>query len=462
MGLDSPLFLLVCLPALMAVYALTPVRLGRGLMLAASLAFYALVDARSLPVFAASIALNMLAALWMERLGPAGRKRVLALGVAANLGLLAYVKYSAFLLSQIPGLEALTAQVPRSLPLGVSFFTFSAVAYLVDVSRGECEAQRDVARFSLFMTFFPKITAGPIARYQQMFPPGAEVGRITLEGAVQGLTRFAVGLAKKTLVAGQLGFLADAAFGERAGNLDLGTAWLGLLCYTLQLYYDFSGYTDMAVGLGRIFGYPVPENFNYPYVSRSVREFWRRWHMTLSAWFRDYLYIPLGGGRGATWKVYRNLITVFALCGLWHGASWSFVVWGLWHGVFLVFERTPAGRALDRAPAPLRHVYCLLAVGLGWVFFRAPDFPAALAYFQALAGLGSWDFTYTWMVRVNAQLLTVLAVACLGAAPAVPWLRERLGGLAPLARSVAAPALLALSVMQLASGTLSPFIYAQF
>lgn len=462
MGLDSPLFLLVCLPGLLAVYALTPARRSQALLLCASLLFYALTDWTSLPVFLASVACNMLLALGIERCGPFWRKPLLTLAVTANLLLLGYAKYFTFLLGQIPGLEGMAAMAPKTLPLGVSFFTFAAIAYLVDVARGQCPASRDPVRFGLFMAFFPKITAGPIARFQQMFPPGGAVGRMSLEGLCQGLSRFAVGLAKKTLVAGQLGVLADAAFSERPGNLDMGTAWLGLACYTLQLYYDFSGYTDMAVGLGRVFGYTVPENFNYPYAAQSVRQFWRRWHMTLSGWFRDYLYIPLGGGKTAPWKVYRNLLVVFTLCGLWHGASWSFVVWGLWHGVFLALERTALGHRLDQAPRPVRHAYCLLAVCLGWVFFRAPDFGAALSYLGALVGLGSSGFAYTWMTRINHQVFLIFVVALVGAIPAVPWLRERLGGAAALAGAALPPVLLALSIMQLASGTLSPFIYAQF
>jgi len=340
------------------------------------------------------------------------------------------------------------------------------VAYLVDVSRGQQTPEANPLRFGLFMAFFPKIVAGPIARYHDMFPEGAWPARPTLEDLRAGLTRVAVGLGKKVLVAGTLGAMADAAFGEPAGRLDAGTAWLGLASYSLQLYFDFSGYTDMAVGLGRIFGYRLPENFNYPYVSQSVREFWRRWHMTLSSWFRDYLYIPLGGGRVAPWKVQRNLLIVFALCGLWHGASWSFVVWGLWHGLFLALERTRVGRALDGLPRPLRHCYALAVVGFGWVFFRAADFSQALAYFSALAGHNQGGFDYTWMVRVNRQYLAALAVGLLGCTPALPWLAARLDAHAPAlgraAGRLAAPALLAAAILQLAAGTHAPFIYAQF
>jgi len=467
MALDSPLFLFVFLPALLGLYALTPARLRGGLLLAASLAFYALGDVASLPVFLGSIAFNMLMGLALAKAGDASRPGVLGLGVAANLAFLAYAKYFTFFFGHIPALAGLT---PKSLPLGVSFFTFSAVAYLVDVSRRACPAETNPIRFALFLAFFAKITAGPIARAQDM----RDHAGLTLEDVTEGFKRLAIGLAKKTLIAGQLGALADAAFGERAGNLDMGTAWLGLVCYALQLYFDFSGYTDMAVGLGRLFGYRLPENFNYPYTAQSVREFWRRWHMTLSSWFRDYLYIPLGGGRVAPWRVQLNLLIVFTLCGLWHGASWSFVVWGLWHGLFLALERTAVGRLLDRAPRPLRHLYAVLAVGLGWVFFRAANFDAALQYFQALAGLSGGSFDYTWMMRVNRQFLAALACGLLGCAPTVGWLRDRLSPPVPdagpnsssravrWAGALLPPALLAAAVLQLAAGSHAPFIYAQF
>lgn len=462
MPVDSPLFLLVFLPVLLGVFVLCPVRWRAALLLAASLLFYALSDATSLPLFALSIAFNMLVGLAIQQASGSRRDALIALGVGANLIFLAWSKYLGFLMAQIPGLGFLKAAAPASMPLGVSFFTFSAIAYLVDIGRGSCRAERNPVRFGLFLAFFPKITAGPIARWRDMFPESGGTGRPGLEDVRVGLTRVAVGLAKKVLVAGAMAPMADAAFGEPAGHLDMGTAWLGLVSYSLQLYFDFSGYTDMAVGIGRMFGYNLPENFNYPYISQSVREFWRRWHITLSSWFRDYLYIPLGGGRVAPWKIQRNLLIVFVLCGLWHGASWSFVVWGLWHGVFLAMERTALGRALDALPRPLRHAYAILAVGLGWVFFRSADFTQAVAYFQALAGLTSGSFDYTWMVRVNREYLVVLALAVAGSAPVVPRLAARLGGAAPLAARLLPPALLALALMQLAAGTHSPFIYAQF
>jgi len=472
MPVDSPLFLLAFLPVVLALYALGPRFLREALLLAASLLFYALSSVGTLWFFVASMLGNLVLGLVIEKADGVWRKRLTALGVVANLGFLAWFKYLGFL-AEISGVGVLKSLEPHAMPLGISFFTFAAVAYLVDIGRGSAQAEKNPVRFCLFFAFFSKIAAGPIARHKDM---AAGPKPLALEDVRAGLTRLSIGLAKKVFIAGALAPMANAAFGERAGNLDVGTAWLGLVSYSLQLYFDFAGYTDMAIGLGRVFGFRIPENFNYPYVSQSVREFWRRWHMTLSLWFRDYLYIPLGGGRVAPWKIQRNLLIVFTLCGLWHGASLSFVIWGLWHGVFLSLERTRLGRAIDRLPKALRHGYAILAVMLGWVFFRATDLAHAWEYFRALAGLNSGGFEYTWMVRVSRMYMVMLVLGVLGAAQLLPWLCARLantrqgidqsapplGGIAMFARALLPPALLALSLMQLASGTYAPFIYAQF
>lgn len=447
---DSPLFLCYFLPLTLAVFYLAPARVRPGVLLAASLAYFFLADAAGLPVLLAASAGNYLLGRLIGRAGEAGRGRLVAAGVAANIGLLAFYKYG--------GLAA---------PLGISFFTFQAVAYLVDVKRGVMPAEASLSRFTLAMAFFPKITAGPIARFGPLLPDLGR-GAPTLADFREGAFRFAVGLAKKTLVAGTLAPVADAAFGRGQG-LDMGTAWLGLVCYSAQIYFDFSGYTDMALGLARLFGVGLPENFDHPYAAVSVRDFWRRWHMSLSTWFRDYLYIPLGGGRVSPWRVRCNLLAVFALCGVWHGATLNFLAWGLWHGLFLSMERTRAGRWLDRLPSAARHAYLLLAVMLGWVLFRATDFGLAARYVQALFSF-SWDgFAYTWMVDVDRQRLAALAAAVVFAMPLGGVWRRIAGIFGPHAeattqcgRAVAMAALLAASAMSIAAGAYTPFIYARF
>ena len=447
---DSPLFLYYFLPATLALFALSPVRARCGLLLAASAAYYFLADPAGLPVLAGATLGNFALGRLIGRSQEPARGRWTAVGVAANIGLLALFKYG-----------------NQASPLGISFFTFGAVAYLVDVRRGVLAAEGNVWRFAAAMAFFPKITAGPIARFGPILPA---LGRPQPDWADvrEGAWRFAVGLAKKTLVAGALAPVADAAFGPST-TLDMGTAWLGLACYTAQIYYDFSGYTDMAVGLGRLFGVRLPENFDHPYVSRSVREFWRRWHISLSSWFRDYLYIPLGGGRCAPWRVQANLLLVFAVCGVWHGATLNFLVWGLWHGAFLSLERTRFGVWLDASPGVVRHGYLLVAVMLGWVLFRATDFNVSARYFEALFSFTLKGFDYTWMVIMTRQRLTVLAAAVLFAVP-LGGVWERFCGLfaasgptvAAGGRLAAMAALLAASAMAIAAGGYAPFIYARF
>ncbi|KUG28946.1 putative poly(beta-d-mannuronate) o-acetylase [hydrocarbon metagenome] len=480
MSLDSPLFLFAFLPAVLAGFFASPVGLRPLLLLAASLIFTAMGDITALPVLAASILGNHALALAIGNARAAGRtvrqKRLAALGVTANILYLAKAKYLAFAVSALPFLESSgmdPAQVHGLPPLGISFFTFQAVSYLVDVSRGQVAADKNLVHTALYLSFFPKMIAGPIARYATMLP-GMRLPRPALSDVAAGSGRFCLGLAKKTLLAGTLGPVADAAFSARplGGALDMGTAWLGLLAYTGQIYFDFSGYTDMAVGLGRMFGIALPENFDHPYVSRSVREFWRRWHISLSTWFRDYLYIPLGGGRVGPLAVQRNLLVVFLVCGLWHGANWTFVVWGLYHGVFLVLERTRFGRAMDAAPAAVGHAYALTAVMLGWVFFRSADLPQAVNYLGALFSFRFEGFDYTWMTVASRQALAALAAAVVFSLPlggVARTLSDLAGRLGPLGRGAAwavavlAPAaLLALSAMQLAAGTYSPFIYARF
>ena len=447
---DSPLFLYYFLPLTLAVFYVVPRGARWLVLLAASLAYYFLADAAGLPVLAAAALGNFALGRMLGRASGRGAGWLAGAGVAANIGLLAFYKYG--------GLAA---------PLGISFFSFQAVAYLMDVRRGQMPAESHLGRFVLAMAFFPKITAGPIARFGPLLP-GLARPTPTLADVREGVWRFTVGLAKKTLVAGTLSPLADEAF-RRGAGADMGTAWLGLVCYTAQIYFDFSGYTDMALGLGRLFGVRLPENFRHPYAATSVRDFWRRWHISLSSWFRDYLYIPLGGGRVAPWRVQCNLVAVFALCGLWHGATLNFLFWGLWHGAFLSLERTRFGAALDRAPGVLRHGYLLLAVMLGWVLFRATDWGLATGYYKALFSCSFDGFAYTWTAHVDRQRLTALAAAVIFAMP-LDGLWRRLAGLfgsraglaAELGRTLAMAGLLAASAMALAAGAYQPFIYARF
>lgn len=480
MVFDSPVFVFLFLPMILAIYYAIPRKGRNSVLLAAGLLFYAWGDAQALWVLLLSTAANYAIGLGMERAGP-GRpgKVVLGLALCGNLALLMFYKYLKF---AVDNLGALGMVNPGAfdwttwhIPLGISFFTFSAMAYHVDIYRGKSRAERSLIDFALFFSHFAKVIAGPIVRYSDV---SAELNmrKQSWEGFASGVQRFVIGLGKKVLVANQVAVFADEAF-KNPGGLDMPTAWLGVLCYSLQLYFDFSGYSDMAIGLARMFGFTFMENFNYPYISLSIQEFWRRWHISLSLWFRDYLYIPLGGSRVSEARIYFNLVLVFFLCGFWHGASWSFIVWGLFHGVFLVLERIGLGRVLQGTWRPFQHVYALLVIMIGWVFFRAADLTQAILYLRAMFSFSYGAFEYYSMNYVSRQLLAVLIFGIVGSTP-ILGLASRLGehiGLKHGGRwqslynvnfSAATIVLLVLvfvaAAMQLALTTYTPFIYARF
>ena len=475
MVFNSPVFIFMFLPLALMFYHLSPLRLKNPVLLALSLVFFAWGDSGGLLVLLLAIALNLGLGLLIESGSSPGTRRAwFAASLGLNLLLLIYYKYLGFILGNLVTLKLASPDALKltqdSLPLGISYFTFQFISYAADIQAGRIKACRDPVKLGLYVAFFPKLVAGPILRFGATALDAAE-RKIDFAGFSQGIKRFAFGFGKKALLASLCGQVADAAFKTSALDLDWATAWLGIICYTFQIYFDFSGYTDMAVGLGRMFGFILPENFNYPYVSRSVQEFWRRWHITLSLWFRDYLYIPLGGSRKGELRTYLNLLTVFTLCGLWHGASWSFVFWGLWHGFFLTLERLFLIDALKRLPRFVSHVYLMLAIILGWVFFRSPDLSQALGYIGAMFTPGLKMFDYFQMTNVTRTLELTLVLAALLCLPLWPWLEEKLdaspenpGGLKfwPAASSLAALLVLGLSLMQLALNTYSPFIYAKF
>jgi alginate O-acetyltransferase complex protein AlgI len=357
---------------------------------------------------------------------------------------------------------------PVHLPIGISFFTFQSMSYIIDVYRKEVPAQKNPLTVALYISLFPQLIAGPIVRYRdiahQLIQRQVKTSRF-----VEGIYRFVMGLGKKMIIANPLGAVADEIFSVPAAQLPVEVAWLGIICYTLQIYFDFSGYSDMAIGLGRMLGFTFLENFNYPYISRSITEFWRRWHISLSSWFRDYLYIPLGGSRAGAWRTWFNLLVVFVLCGFWHGASWNFLVWGLIHGLFLVIERAWLKAALASWPRVFRHVYVMLVVMFGWVFFRMDTLPEAIGLLGALGGLNEGSISPVYFGRYfdNAILLALFAGG-LGSMPIVAWIRKIPMVTAPAAITSSVFSYLwlmsvfILSLAYLGSGTFNPFIYFRF
>ena len=479
MVFSSPIFVFLFLPVVLGLYFVLPKAWRNPLLLVASLVFYAWGESKFIAVLIFSILFNHFCGRIIHASGKTRRARLLlAAAISANLALLATFKYGRFLITDVAnpvltvvGLESI---VPWSghLPIGISFFTFHALSYLIDIYRGSAQAQRSLGTTALYITLFPQLVAGPIVRYKDI---AAQFVRrtVTLEDFTIGVKRFVIGLGKKMLIANSVAITADQIFSLPTGQQTTAAAWLGVVCYTLQIYFDFSGYSDMAIGLARMFGFRFLENFNYPYISQSVQEFWRRWHISLSNWFRDYLYIPLGGNRVSERRTYANLVIVFFLCGLWHGASWTFVAWGLYHGAFLVLERLGLGRWLARWPRPLRHIYTLLAVMVGWVLFRAGTLPQAGPLIAALFGFASRTAAPISVTSyLSPGLVLALLAGVIGSAPFTSLgtraAARRPGGattprvVANLFEGAWIVAILVLSLVQVAADTYNPFIYFRF
>lgn len=477
----EPTFLFLFLPILLALYFLKRPHAvyANWLLLVASVIFYAKGGGAFTWLMLASIAFNYWIAIWVDRRrahSETAARRALGFAVGVNLLVLGIFKYANFFADNVNALLGVVHGghlniPPVLLPIGISFFTFHAISYVVDVYRRDAAAQKSPVHAALYLLLFPQLIAGPIIRYRDIADQLAR-RRVSLDDFAEGIRRFVIGLGKKVLIANIVAGPADRIFAMSPAQWSPAYAWLGIVCYTLQIYFDFSGYSDMAIGLGRMFGFRFPENFRWPYIADTVQEFWRRWHISLSTWFRDYLYVPLGGNRVSPVRTYVNLVIVFFLCGLWHGASWNFVIWGLFHGAFLVFERLGLAGAVRRLAPPVRHAYLLLVVMVGWVFFRADTLPHALAFLRAMFGLqGPVDPTpFTLAYFLNVEVCLALAMGIVGSAPIVPQLarwqrtlgdRWRTFGV-DLAATAALLAVFFASILQVAARTYNPFIYFRF
>jgi alginate O-acetyltransferase complex protein AlgI len=427
-----------------------------------SLLLYFWGEREYLCLFLASILVNYALACCLARQHK-WRKVVFTLGVIINLGTLAFFKYASFF-AEVVYAALGSNRVPEffhsiRLPLGISFFTFHGVSYLFDIYRGTVQFRTGFVRMGLYIALFPQLIAGPIVRYKEIAAQ-FDAREHRVEKFLEGIFRFIIGLAKKVLIANQVGSFADYAFSLPAERLGTFAAWVGLVSYTLQIYFDFSGYSDMAIGLGKMFGFALPENFRTPYAAKSVREFWQRWHITLSSWFRDYLYIPLGGNRGSEWQTARNLCLVFLLCGLWHGASWNFVLWGALHGVFISLERGRFGRALSAWPIAPQNLYTMLVVMLLWVPFRAETLQQTAAFYQALLGMPVAGAVDPYLVvYLKAQVGVMIALGALFSSGLPARIRF---SLMPIVKAVVALALLILCFSEIAAGSYNPFIYFRF
>lgn len=482
MVFSSPIFIFLFLPVVLGCYFLVRGSARNFLLLAASLLFYLVGEGKYTVIMLVSIGANYIFALLLETPSKHRQKIVLSAAIALNIGMLLYFKYANFIVdnfNHILGFVGLSLINNPSvhLPIGISFFTFQALSYVVDVYRGEVRAERKPARLAVYISLFPQLIAGPIVRYTTIASE-LKARSVTAEDFAEGIKRFIIGLSKKMLIANSVALTADQVFSLPSEQLTFSLAWLGIICYSLQLYFDFSGYSDMAIGLGRIFGFHFLENFNYPYVAQSVREFWRRWHISLSTWFRDYLYIPLGGSRGSRFTLYRNLIVVYFLTGLWHGANWTFIAWGMFHGLFLILERMGLDRWLSNQWRWVRHMYLLLIVMIGWVFFRAETFSGALDFIRAMFGLLNSAQLFSGIeMYLSPALALIILIGILASGPLqflyLAWRRKADRDAEPgahpiqewlgsISYTVALTFLLILSLVKVAADTYNPFIYFRF
>jgi alginate O-acetyltransferase complex protein AlgI len=468
MAFSSNFFLFGFLPVVLALYFLSP-RGGRNhVLLAASLVFYAFDAGWMIWILIASILFNHYVAQALVRVTGRRRQAVFAGAVAANLAVLVYYKYANFLwdvLGSVLGWAGIQVApiAAVALPIGISFFTFQALSYIADVYTHKVMPERTLLNFGMYHSLFPQLIAGPIVRYVEV-ADAIHHRETRLDRAAEGICRFCIGLGKKLIIADTVGSIADKVFALPSNELTFAVAWLGLVCYTLQIYFDFSGYSDMAIGLGKLFGFDFPENFNQPYRARSITEFWRRWHMTLSRWFRDYVYIPLGGNRYGPWRTYGNLVIVFFLCGLWHGAAYTFVIWGLYHGVLLIIERLYMLKFGELRGGRLAWPTTLLLVMIGWVFFRSATLTDAVHYISVLFGLVQNEGAVWMQSYLTGEAIIVLcAGAFLALAPdeSVVW-RLKGSRLAIGSKGAIAITVFFYSVMLLSFRSFNPFIYFRF
>ena len=468
----SAIFLFLFLPITIIGYFLIKPKYKNFWLFIMSLVFYAWGGLIYAILFIFSAYINFLFGIWMEK-DRERKKLILFLSIVWNLGILAYFKYSSFILLNlqviiqifIPNFKINIVHVP--LPIGISFFTFQIMTYVIDLYREEIKVQKKFINLGLYIMLFPQLIAGPIVRYIDI---EKEINnrKVDIDLIDEGIKRFILGLGKKIFIANIMGTWADTVFNMSLEKINTPLAWLGIFGYTMQIFFDFSAYSDMAIGLGKIFGFHFLENFNYPYISRNIQEFWRRWHISLSQWFKDYLYIPLGGNRKGKIRTYINLLIVFFLTGLWHGSSWNFIFWGIFHGVFLIIERLGLKKVLEKTPKILQHLYTMIIVIIGWVFFRADNFIFALKYLKILF-IPNFIHMESFLVELENLKLFIAVCAIIFSTPIVPKLKNILLNnifknkfYYEIFRNFIYIIFFLLSVIFLAGSNCNPFIYFHF
>ena len=465
---SSIVFLFTFLPAVVILYYLLPVRFRNVILLLASLVFYAWGEPVYLFLMLLSILFNYFSGLdiaWNLQ-DKRAAKRSLVFNLIINLAVLGFFKYEGFVLDTLNGiLPVHISYHALPLPIGISFYTFQILSYIIDVYRGNVKVQTNLPNFALYVTMFPQLIAGPIVQYADVDEQLAsrEISRTKFG---EGSMYFIRGLAKKVLLANTSGMIFTEVSGLAKDNIAVMTAWLGAFAYMFQIYFDFSGYSDMAIGLGKMFGFEFNMNFNYPYVSKSITEFWRRWHISLSSWFRDYVYIPLGGNRVSKIKHIRNLLIVWFLTGLWHGAAWNFVAWGLYYGVILIIEKYLLSPVLDRLPDVVRHIYSIVLVVIGWVLFFSSSFGQAADYIRVMFGAGAHGFADRESMYLLTSNLILWLILIFGSTPLVHFRYEHMLRTkkwnTTIINSVVYVALFIVCIAYLVTETYNPFLYFRF
>lgn len=471
MTFSSLTFTTLFFPAVLILYFIcTDLRWRNGVLLVASLIFYSWGEPIWVLAMIGSTAINYVAAMLIDRASSPGlRKTALVVGAAASLAVLFYFKYAAFLVNSVTSLFGVSFSIPvLELPIGISFYTFQVLTYTVDVYRDKSPVQRDPFKLMLYVSCFPQLIAGPIVQYSDVAVMLDE-RESTPEGFTEGMKRFAVGLSKKVLLANVCGLIIEelpSAAG--ASRMSVLGAWYISVLYSLQLYFDFSGYSDMAIGMGRIFGFTYKENFNYPYISKSASEFWHRWHISLGSFFRDYVYIPLGGNRRGRARTALNLAIVWALTGLWHGASWNFVIWGLYYGVLIILEKLVLADFREKLPGAAQHIAALLLIVVGWTVFYYTDMGCLGKHLGAMFGIGAAGLSDPVTMAVIRKYTVLPLIAAIASLPILPrlkaWLgkHEKLEGAADIVSLVCLTALMLLSMIFIVGQSYNPFIYFRF
>mgnify|MGYP002767901869 FL=1 len=465
---SSITFLYAFLPAVLFFYFIAADKYRNAILLISSIIFYAWGEPKYLLVMLCIIFANYLAALQLQKTKKI--KHIILIGtICLNLCILGYFKYFNFFVENLNNILNLKISIINIvMPLGISFYTFQALSYVIDVYRGEVKAQKDLMKVALYIALFPQLIAGPIVKYHDIEQSICNKRVITSALFVEGIKRFLCGLGKKVLIANNMGLVADKIFNMAPEQVDTPLAWIGAICYSLQIFFDFSGYSDMAIGLGLLFGFRFQENFNYPYIADSITEFWHRWHISLSTWLKNYLYIPLGGNRKGLAQTCMNLLIVFAVTGFWHGAEWTFIAWGLWHGLFIVIEKV-TGWHKKRGNAvfiTFKHVLTLFIVLIGWVLFRSKDLNSAYHYLKNMFGLlphsNEIFYTHTFYYD-NIQIMAAL-FGILFSTPLIAkfFNRGESSELVKFCQNLSLIAIMILSSAFLTADTYNPFIYFRF